>query len=140
MLKNVKSNEYTAYGREPLRICSLVRQDKRAILAWYFGTIVDENIQGAPGDLRNFFRCKLSQDSETTAQSAFESHTFNVSGLSKSPGTMYTFLLDSANCFRSVDPSTLRTRAKTRLFALAYKGEHIYMSGWFKLECIPPRS
>ena len=74
MLKNVKSNEYTAYGREPLRICSLVRQAKRAILAWYFGTIVDENIQGAPGDLRNFFRCKLSQDSETTAQSAFESH------------------------------------------------------------------
>ena len=144
MLKNVKSNEYTGYGREPLRICSLVRQDKCAILAWYFGTIVDENIQGAPSDLCNFPRCKLSRGLKNAAQSAFESHTFNVSGLSKSPGTMYTFLLDSANCFRSVDPSTLRTRAKTRLFALAYKGEHVYVSGWFKPEyqsgCIPPRS
>ena len=144
MLKKVKSDKSTGYGREPLRICSLVRQAKRAILAWYFGTIVDEDIQGAPGDLCNFFRCKLSQDLETTAQSSFKSRTFSVSGLSKSPDTMDTFLLDSASCFRSVDPSTLRTRAKTRLFALAYKGERIYMSSWFKPEypsdCIPPRS
>ena len=46
-------------GREPLSICSLIRQAESTILAWDFGSIVDENVQGAAGDLRYLFRCRL---------------------------------------------------------------------------------
>src|ERR1700748_3233483 len=100
MLRKTKSNKRLGHDRG-LSICSLIREAESTILAWNFRCVVDENIQGASCDLSNLFRGMLSWDSKPATRGVLSSRTVSVSGLSKSPDTMYTFLLSSASCFRS---------------------------------------